>query len=108
MGILKIRSLVLTVFFGVSSLPLLFGCGGKLAKTGFASVTEVAPHGVMRMQYADGKAAWKRINEANGPKDSAIAAKNRFKWARFVETKKGSTLTFPNGDTIIYQNIDLD
>ncbi len=108
MGILKTRSLVLAVLFGVFSLPLLSGCGGKLAKTGFASVTEVAPHGVMRMQYADGKAVWKRINEENVQKDSAVAAKNRFKWARFVETKKGSTLTFPNGDTIIYQNIDLD
>lgn len=108
MGILKSRSLVLAVLFGLSFLPLLSGCGGKLANTGFASVTEVAPNGVMRMQYADGKAAWKRIAEENGPKDSAIAAKNRLKWARFVETKKGSTLTFPNGDTITYQNIDLD
>ena len=108
MGILKTRSLFLAILFGVSSLPLLSGCGGKLAKTGFASVTEVAPNGVMRMQYADGKASWKRINEENVRKDSAVAVKNRLKWARFVETKKGSTLTFPNGDTIIYQNIDLD
>ena len=108
MGILKTRSLFLAILCGVTSLPLLSGCGGKLANTGFASVTEVAPHGVMRMQYADGKAAWKRINEEHVQKDCAVAAKNRFKWARFVETKKGSTLTFPNGDTIIYQNIDLD
>jgi hypothetical protein len=108
MGILKIRSLILIVLFGISSSLILFGCGGKLAKTGFAAVTEVAPNGVMRMQYADGKAAWKRIAEENGPKDCAVAAKNRLKWARFVETKKGSTLTFPNGDTITYQNLDLD
>ncbi len=108
MGILKIRSLVLTVLLGISSVPILFGCGGPLAKTGFAAVTEVAPNGVIRMQYADGKAAWKRVAEENGPKDCAVAAKNRLKWARFVETKKGSTLTFPNGDTITYQNLDLD
>lgn len=108
MGILKIRSLILTVVFGISFLSILFGCGGKLAKTGFAAVTEVAPNGAMRMQYSDGKAAWKRIAEENGPKDCAVAAKNRLKWARFVETKKGSTLTFPNGDTITYQNMDLD
>jgi hypothetical protein len=108
MGILKIRSLILVILLGVSPLIFFSGCGGKLAKTGFAAVTEVAPNGAMRMQYADGKAAWKRIAEENGPKDCAVAAKNRLKWARFVETKKGSTLTFPNGDTITYQNLDLD
>ncbi len=108
MEILNIRSRVLTALLGIVSLSILFGCGGPLAKTGFAAVTEVAPNGVMRMQYADGKAAWKRIAEENGPKDCAVAAKNRLKWARYVETKQGSTLTFPSGDTITYQNMDLD
>jgi hypothetical protein len=108
MSILKIRTLALTILLGFFSLSLLSGCGGKIAKTDYAAVTEIAPNGVMRMQYADGKAAWKRVNEENGPKDCTVVAKNLFKWARVVETKKGSTLTFPNGDTIIYQNMDLD
>ncbi len=60
----------------------------------------------MRLQYADGKGAWKRINRDNIEKDFIVAGKNVFKWGRYVETKQGSTLTFPGGDTIIYRDTD--
>ena len=90
----------------VACIALIGGCGGKLATTGWATVTEVQPNGVIRLDYPDGKAAWKRIDEDNIRKDTAAAAKNAFKPARFVETKKGSTLTFADGHTLIYHDLD--
>jgi hypothetical protein len=81
------------------------GCGGKMATTGWATVAELTPQGTMLLQYQDGKAAWKLINPDNPRQQTAVAAKNLLKPARFVETKKGSTLTFPSGDTINYQEI---
>lgn len=90
----------------VSALALPFlGCGGPLAKTGCAVVTDVGCYGVMKMRYADGKAEWKRINRDNVRKDTEIAAENRFKPARYVETRNGGTLTFPDGDTVVYHDV---
>ena len=91
-------------------IPLLFvaGCGGKLANTGWASVADVRPDGVMRLNYPDGKTGLKRIDEENIRKDTKAAAKNLRKPARYVETKKGSTLTFPDGHTLIYHDININ
>lgn len=80
------------------------GCGGKLAKTGCATVTGVTCNGDMMMHYKDGKAQWKRIDHRNIREDIRTAEKNRFKPARYVETKSGSTLTFPCGKTITYHD----
>lgn len=88
-----------------SSLLILGGCGGKLAKTGCAMVTDVDCGGAMRLQYQDGQAAWKRINPDDIPKSAAIAENNRLKPARYVETRNGSTLTFPDGKTILYREL---
>lgn len=87
------------------SLSAFGGCGGKLAKTGCAAVTDVACGGAMRMQYADGNSTWKRINPDDIPKSSKIAEKHRLKSARYVETRNGGTLTFPNGETILYRDL---
>lgn len=79
-----------------------------MATTGWATVAEITPQGAMLLQYQDGKAAWKLINPDNPRQQTAVAAKNVLKPARFVETKKGSTLTFPSGDTINYFEIPKD
>ncbi len=84
------------------------GCGGKLANTGWATVAEVRSDGVMLLNYPDGKSGLKRIDEENIRKDTMAAAKNVRKPARYVETKKGSTLTFPDGHTLIYHDINID
>lgn len=84
------------------------GFADPLSKTGWAVVTDVSPFGAMRIQYADGKAAWKRINPDNVRNDTKLAAKFRFQPARYVETKQGSTLTFPTGETLLYYELDLD
>lgn len=81
------------------------GCGGKLAKTGCATVTGVTCNGEMRMNYTCGKSAWKRIDCGNIREGIRTAEKNRFKPARYVETKSGSTLTFPGGETITYHDL---
>lgn len=81
------------------------GCGGKLAKTGCATVTGVTCNGEMRVHYQDGKAQWKRIDHRNLREDIRAAEENRFKSARYVETKSGSTLTFPSGKTITYHDL---
>ncbi len=84
------------------------GCGGKIAKTGVATVTGVTPDGVMRLNYADGKSALKRVNPDNVRKATKMAAENAFKPARYVETTQGSTLTFPCGDTLTYYDMKSD
>jgi hypothetical protein len=92
----------------ITPFLLVGGCGGKLANTGWATVGEVRSDGVMRLNYPDGKTGLKRIDEENLPKDTKAAAKNMLKPARYVETKKGSTLTFPDGHTLIYHDINID
>jgi hypothetical protein len=82
------------------------GCGGKLSNAGFARVTDVSPSGAIRMQYGNGELAWKRVNPDNARKDTDTALKNRNRPARFVETKNGSTLTFLDGETIVYQDLN--
>jgi len=92
----------------ISLLSLIAGCGGKLANTGWAAVSEVHPNGVIRLNYPDGKTGLKRIDDENIRTDTKAAAKNMLKPARYVETKKGSTLTFPDGHTLIYHDINID
>lgn len=87
---------------------VLGGCGGPIAKTGWTTVTAVSPHGVMRLGYPDGTAAWKRIDPDKVRKGARTAAENMLKPARFVETDQGSTLTFPCGDTLIYYDMKCD
>ncbi|AFM26426.1 hypothetical protein Desti_3784 [Desulfomonile tiedjei DSM 6799] len=90
------------------SLSVMAGCAGKLATAGAARVVQVAPTGVMLLQYEDGKTSWKLINPDSPRIDTQTAEKNVLKPARYVETKKGSTLTFPSGDTILYKDIPTD
>lgn len=82
------------------------GCGGKIATTGSAFVTDVNPNGIFRMQYEDGKMAWKRVNPDNPVEQTRVATKNRLAPARYVETRRGSTLTFADGKTINYFPLD--
>lgn len=83
----------------------LCGCAGKLAKTGCATVTDVTCDGAMRIQYANGKADWKRMECDNVRRDVRIAQQNRWKPAQYVETKSGGTITFPKGDTITFHDM---
>jgi hypothetical protein len=92
----------------ISLLSLIAGCGGKLADTGWAAVSEVHPNGLIRLNYPDGKTGLKRIDDENIRSDTKAAAKNMRKPARYVETRKGSTLTFPDGHTLIYHDINID
>ena len=89
-------------FLGISIAIVNTSCGGKIASTGTAFVTDVAPNGVFTMQYEDGERKWKRVDPDNPVEQTRIASKNRFSPARYVETKRGSTLTFVDGKTINY------
>lgn len=89
-------------------LLIAAGCGGKLANPGWASVAQISPDGGIFLRYADGKAEWKLIKRENMPTDMKTAIKHLNEPARFVETKQGSTLTFPGGDTLNYQEIIRD
>jgi hypothetical protein len=80
-------------------------CGGQLAKPGCAMVSQVCPNGLMLLHYPDGKAEWKRLRSDDVCKDSLEMTKNLCTPAKVVETKKGSTITFPCGDTFIYRDI---
>lgn len=102
---MNLRLNILPLLVIVSAIGLAGGCGGKLATAGWATVTDVTPYGAMLLQYQDGKAAWKLINPDNPREQTQLASKNLLKPARFVETKKGSTLTFPSGDTINYREV---
>ncbi len=84
---------------------LTAGCGGRLANTGFARVTEVSPLGAIRVQYDSGELSWKKVDPDNARKDTQIAMKNILRPAKYVETKNGSTLTFLDGETITYKNL---
>ena len=84
------------------------GLSEPLAKNGWARVINVSPYGAMLLQYSSGKVAWKRINPDNVRKDTILAFKYRFVPARYVETKRGSTLTFPRGETLIYYELHLE
>jgi hypothetical protein len=104
----KRRFSIFLLFVFVSGACFGVGCGGKLANTGWATVTDMTPQGTMLLRYEDGKAAWKLINPDNPRKEALVVSKNLLRPARFVETKKGSTLTFPSGDTINYREIITD
>jgi hypothetical protein len=80
------------------------GCAAQMTTSGWASVSQLYPNGGMLMVYSDGKTSWKAIEPNNIRKEFEIVAKNIGKPARYVETKRGSTLSFPNGDTIHYRN----
>ena len=62
----------------------------------------------MGLLYADGKKAVKKLSGPNPRKDTKLVTKNLMKSARFVETEEGSTLTFPNGDTVIYSALETE
>jgi len=96
----SIRIVAATILFLCAA-----GCGGRLANTGFARVTEVSPQGAIRVQYDNGELAWKKVDPDNARKDTLIAMKNRLKPAKYLETKNGSTLTFLDGETIVYKNL---
>ncbi len=98
-------ALAIAVFASVLFILATAGCGGKLANSGWTTVTEVRDHGLMRLDYPDGKVAWKRLDPDSMPQAGRLAEKNRFKPAKFVETKKGSTLTFRDGATVIYHDL---
>ncbi len=95
---LKIAFCNISILVGL----MLQGCGGKIASTGTACVTEVVPNGVFSLQYEDGVREWRRVNPDNSVEQTRIAAKNKFSPARYVETKRGSTLTFVDGKSINY------
>ncbi len=82
-----------------------WGCGGRIASNGCAMVTGVGCDGSMGLLYKDGKTAMKRLESDNLAKTLKVVDKNRFQPARFVETGKGSTLTFPDGDTVTYKDV---
>jgi hypothetical protein len=86
-------------------MATLTACGGQLAKPGCATVSQVCPNGLMLLHYPEGTCEWKRLHSDDVCKDSAELAKNLYKPAKVVETKKGSTITFPCGDTFIYQDL---
>jgi hypothetical protein len=98
--------LILLVLALVMAIPVFGPCGERLTSTGWASVAGVSAHGTVLLHYADGKMVWKRLNPDNVRNDSKLAIKHRSQPARYVETKQGSTLTFPNGDTLLYYEID--
>jgi hypothetical protein len=93
---------------GILTTVALGGCGGKLASSGWATIANIDPHGRILLRYDNGKTAWKRLDQDNFLKDFRMVQKNLFKPAKFVETKKGSTLTFPGGDTLVYRDVDFD
>lgn len=101
-------ALIALAAFGLILAACYQGFADPLSKNGWARVIDVSPHGAMLLQYASGKVAWKRINPDNVRKDTMLAVKNRFLPARYVETKQGSTLTFPKGETLIYYELHLD
>jgi hypothetical protein len=99
-------ALFLTIILILCSV---YPCSGQLAKPGWARVLQIMPNGAILLHYPDGKTEWKLIPRDKMPDHAKIAAKWMLVPARYVETKKqGSTLTFPNGDTIIYQNFPKD
>jgi hypothetical protein len=91
--------------FIVFAVILLCGCSGKIAKTGCATIKNVNCDGIMTVQYADGMMKLKRLDQANLPSDIRRVKENLFKPVKYVETVKGGTLTFPEGDTIICHDV---
>lgn len=102
---MTIKRLLLCVLFMLPAACVLAGCSSKLAKTGWATVTDVTPVGVARIQYENGEAAWKRLDDAKLRETVRTALENRYKPARYVETEKGSTITFRDGKTLLYYQL---
>jgi hypothetical protein len=86
----------------VTAALVLGGCAGRATKTGCATATWVGCDGRMGLTYAEGRAAVKQLDPEALPKAAKTTAKNLFEPARYVETTQGSTLTFPNGHTVVY------
>jgi hypothetical protein len=104
----KIRLFPALIVIGFIPLLSLGACGGKLAQTGCTVVTGLSCDGIMRLRYGNGKVAVKKLNGSSVPKEIKTVSKNLLKPARFVETSKGSTLTFPNGDTVNYKEVKCE
>ena len=98
------RTILSVALLGAVCVLALAGCGGQLAKPGCAVVTQVCPNGALLLQYSDGHTDWKHLDFDNAHKESRELAKHLLQPARVVETDKGSTITFPSGDTFIYRD----
>ena len=98
------KRLILSLLCMTVLILLLSACGGKIAKTGVGSVVDVNDWGVFSLVYPDGSQSWKRFGPENMNKDLKVAKQNRLKPARYVETPKGGSLTFPDGKTILYHD----
>ena len=103
---MQFRRCSLLLLMGIAVALVTGGCGGKLARTGCAVVTAVRCNGDMRLHYADshGKVDWKRLECDNVAKDVRTVQKNWMKPAKYVETRSGGTLTFPDGNTVVYHD----
>lgn len=71
-------------------------------------VTGVWKNGAMLLQYSDGTSSYKMIDSDAPPLDSIKVARYLYQPAKLVETKRGSTITFPDGETFVYRDWPKD
>ena len=64
------------------ALVLSYGCSGKIAKTGCATVRNVNCDGILSLQYADGRMKLKRLEQATLPSDLKKVKKNLLRPAK--------------------------
>lgn len=102
------KIIYLNLLASAASIIFLSACGGKIANSGWATIADVKPDGAILMHYSDGKSDWKRVDPDNPVRETRKAIKHINQPARFVETKSTSTLTFSDGETLLYKPMIRD
>jgi hypothetical protein len=104
----NLRAFLNMLLIGMALVFVLTGCGGKLAEPRQGRVTGVWNNGAMLVEYSDGMSSYKMIDSDDRRMDSKKVAKYMFQPAKMIETKKGSTITFPDGESFVYRNWPKD
>lgn len=104
----NLRAVLSKLLPGLILVLVLAGCGGRLAEPREGTVTGVWNNGAMMLQYSDGTSSYKMIDSDDRRIDSRKVAKHLFQPAKLIETKKGSTITFPDGESFVYRDWPKD
>jgi hypothetical protein len=98
--------------YGIVSLAILAimalsisGCGGELSRSGWGKIVKVGQDGSFSVAYPNGNVSPKRLSRDSSHSDYRRLVANRLKPAKVVETPDGGTITFTDGETIRFDEV---
>lgn len=84
---------------------LIGGCGGELSRSGWGKITRVDCNGGFSVAYPNGVVSPKKLSNDSSAGDYRTLLSNKLKPAKVVETPEGGTITFQDGETIRFKEV---